>query len=215
MGLPSFPSNRLTESPGWRLQAKFAALAVGAALVGACQDFTVRFGPPNNLRLRDSKSVEACPAPPGATGAVCPDWATKVFPVLDGEANRCTNEACHSEGSPSKGLALFAGDAAKTYAAMAKYKNAAGRPYVVDAELGDPELPAYMLCNLTANPLVGSRMPLGEAMTAADLATIGDWVLCGMKEEGGTPLPSGAGGAGGSAPSATTGTGGTGGAGGA
>jgi hypothetical protein len=195
MGLPSFNPNRKTESARRSFQLG-GVLAL--ALVWACQDPTVRFGPPNNLRQRDSKSVEVCEPPPGATGATCPEWETEVFPLLDNETNRCTNEACHSEQSPSKGLALYKGDAAKTYAALAKYKNAAGRPYVADADMADPELPPYMLCNLSANPLVGSRMPLGEPMGADDLTMFGNWALCGMKEMGGTPVPSGAGGAGGS-----------------
>lgn len=194
MGSPSFQPNGKTHLRRPRLHW---ALGVVLAGLAACQDPTVRFGPPNNLRLRDSKSIAVCAAPLGATGAVCPEWETVVFPLLDGPANRCTNDACHSEGSPSKGLALYAGEPGKSYAALAKYKNAAGRPYVADVDTADATLPPYMLCNLTANPVVGARMPLGEPMSAADLTTLGDWALCGMKEKGGTPLPLGTGGAGG------------------
>lgn len=170
-------------------------LALGALV--ACEDDNVRFGPPNNLRPPGGGSV-ACPAPAGATGTVCPEWETEVFPMLE-EKSGCTNKACHSEDKPSGGLALVEGDAAKSYEALAAFKNAAGRPYVADAEKADPEAPPYMICNVTATPPVGPLMP-PSGMSDEDLVVLGNWALCGMKQKGGTPLEGSGGSGGGTQP---------------
>jgi len=129
-----------------------------------------------------------------------------VFPLFEGKLGSktyaCTEAACHGDaqkgGNPSKGLTLYPGNPKASYDALAAYKNLAGRPYVADsAALKQGDLPPYIICNITGDPLVGSRMPQAATVSDADLIIIGNWALCGMKEKGGTP-PSGAGGAGGS-----------------
>lgn len=193
MRLPLFSRRGQADRSSRRVRWLLLVGLVGAA---ACEEDQVRFGPPNNLRLRDSKSIDPCPNPPGATGETCPEWETEVFPILDSDKVGCTAIGCHSEESPSKGLALYKGDAAKSYEAMSKYVNAAGRPYLKDVDDQDPDKPPYLICNLTANPLVGSRMPLGDPMSKEDLVVLGNWALCGMKQAGGTPVMPGAGGGG-------------------
>ncbi len=197
---------RVTESTSKRARRVLVAGACLAAAAG-CSDGAVRFGPPDNLRIRDTKSANlACPPPKGSTGAPCPDWETVIFPLFDGKIGgktyACTETACHGDatkgGNPSKGLTLYPGNPKASYDALAAYKNLAGRPYVADgANLKPGDLPPYVICNLTADPLVGSRMPQGAPVSDADMITIGNWALCGMKEKGGTAGAGGGGGAGG------------------
>ncbi len=175
-----------------------ALVVVSLVAAAACDDDTVRFGPPNNLQFPDSGSAAVCKAPEGSTGETCPDWETVVFPLL--ESYGCTNSACHSETKASGDLALYEGDATKTYEALAAFTNGAGRPYVADSDAADPNAPPYMLCNLTASPPVGPLMPPG-GMMKEDLVIVGNWALCGMRLKGGTPVtPDGSGGGGGGGP---------------
>ncbi len=174
------------------------ALAAAVAAPAACDDGDVRFGPPGGLRVRTDDAVgssEPCPLPEGATGATCPEWADAVFPaIFASETYKCSADGCHGPGgTPSAGLTLYPDDADKTYDALAAYQNY-GRPYVSE---GEPAK-AYLLCNLTNSPDVslGTVMPPTALIEGEDLVLLGDWVACGMKKQGGTPV-TGTGGAGG------------------
>ena len=150
-----------------------------------------RFGPPNGLHepgMGDGGSGgRLCALPPGvdASGATCPDWTTEVFPLLD-QPYACTSDGCHGDINGSKGLTLVSGDGAATYAALAAYDNADGHPYIRPGGTDD----AYILCNVwnEAPRKLGSRMPIvqGEIplIQGDDLITIGNWVACGMPENG-------------------------------
>lgn len=194
MELASFAACRKTESA----RPLTVALLVAAAMpLGGCEEDDVRFGPPNNLRRERSGNFTPCPPPSPSPDAKCPDWATEVFPLLDGAAGRCTNESCHSATSPHAGLVLYAGEPDASYASLAAYEDANGRPYVGDGDTPEEGLDPYFLCNLTAAPLVGTRMPLGGAMPPDALVLMRDWVSCGMRGPGGAGPTAGANEAGG------------------
>lgn len=170
-----------------------AAFALSVAmLAGACLEGSVEFGPPNNLRLRGNASIEPCVLPEGADGSVCPDWETEVFPLLDEKYN-CALSGCHLGPNDPTGVNMVKGDHVATHAALTAFTNN-DRPYISETE---PEN-AYLLCNIdpAAPVLIGSFMPRGEVISPEDLIIIGNWVACGMKLSGGTPVDTGGGGAG-------------------
>lgn len=172
--------------------------AVGGLATLACNDPEVRFGRPGGLRVRGGlgggSAADTCPYPPGTdeTGATCPDWATEVYPLLDGPY-ACTKDGCHLPPGGEFNLNIPTGDPDGAYDALADYKNG-DRPYIGE----DLQSTAYILCNIwtATDSKIGSFMPLpGQGVTYiedADLTLIANWVACGMKREGG-----GTGGAGG------------------
>ncbi len=188
----------------------FVTLAAGIAC-SSCSDGNVRFGPPDNLRVRQKGGdvTAACPLPPTTKGMACPSWENDIFaamfdkPQSETHGLGCTNGSCHlatATSKPASPPALYAKDPQKSYESLKAYVNTdINRPYLSDAP--SAEHPPYMLCNLEGgDALLGQqKMPIGKTISDADLAIIGAWVCCGTKEKGGgvTCGGAGAGGAGG------------------
>jgi hypothetical protein len=146
-----------------------------------------------NLRDRDDDCpygeqlgprIEKAGCPPVQQKTDCagaPVWTTDVFPILDNAAGaRCTTESCHGGANPPK-IGLPAGDAAQSYSALTGYTSpAAGGAYYVDK--GDASK-SWILCNISGDKRLGSAMPIGAQVGAAELQTIQDWLSCGAKSE--------------------------------
>lgn len=105
-------------------------------------------------------------------------------------AARCAVPGCHGDtGTQSAGLVLSASVA---------YRNIVNVPSTQDStrKLVNPGLPdlSYLLCKVDSacSQIVGSHMPLGAPLSAADIATIRNWILDGATggPDGGTgPFP--------------------------
>lgn len=187
-----------------RLGLATALLALAATLGVGCLEDDVTYGPVGGLRIRGEVAPDPCALPAGLDGppAVCPDWATDVFPLLDGTYG-CTLDGCHAGPNDPTGVNMVPGDADASYDALAAFVRG-DRPYI--APNGQEE--AYLLCNIDQNAPVriGTLMPTTSPKIAGDdLITIAGWVACGMLKTGGTP------GVGGGGTGGATGTGGAGG----
>jgi hypothetical protein len=77
---------------------------------------------------------------------------------------------CHQAGAGSGGL-LMGADAATAYAAMVGVASSQGTSYV---EAGDAAS-SYMYAKITGTG-VGSTMPLGDALTPEQIATVEQWI---------------------------------------
>ncbi len=203
---------------GLAVAALLPTCTVGDAI---CTDHTVEedryddcpYGPPGGPQ---KQSASGCVVTFDKTNCT-KTFRDDVFPILVApnsgldSGGGCVLAACHGPAGTGAIAIVLPEDSTpdELYNLMAGYENAAGAPYI-DAD--NPE--AYFLCNLKATLGGGSAMPPTAGLTDSPsttlddnhLATIEEWVRCGMALDG---MGTGGGGVGGG------GMGGMGGAGGA
>ncbi|MFO0552172.1 MAG: hypothetical protein U0271_27545 [Polyangiaceae bacterium] len=186
-----------------------AALALASCSVGdaICTDKTVEedrnddcpYGPPGGPQRQQAERCEITFDDTNCTKT----WRDDVFPILvrayagQDSGGGCTLQACHGPNGTGRGDLVLPESPTpdELYAALEAKTNDAGDPYL---EAGNDH--AYFLCNLEAKIGGGSAMPPNAGLTDSpstptddnDLATIEEWVRCGMELDG-----SGTGGGGG------------------
>ena len=101
-----------------------------------------------------------------------PSFAREVQPIFD---DNCV--ACHQTGSAQQGLILEPG---KSFAAIVGVKSKeSASTLVVPGNAGQ----SYLLLKLEGNQQqaggTGAQMPLGDALTPAQIATVQQWIEAG------------------------------------
>jgi hypothetical protein len=180
--------------------AALLGLGSGSCSVGdaVCPDNTVEenrdddcpFGPPGGPQRKNATKCVVVLDDAGCTKTFRDD----VFPILTGavagrSGGGCSQPNCH--GPNTQGGAILPISAAPTpdelYATLAAFRNDAGDPYIEEGNAN-----AWFLCNLTGRVGGGNPMPPTAGLTDApnsteddqDLATVEEWVRCGMKLDG-------------------------------
>ncbi len=181
--------------------------ALGSVLAGApschsgdavCPDNTVEedrdddcpFGPPGGPQRQNSTK---CAFTLDAT-ACTKTFRDDVFPILvaplaDRSGGGCTLANCHGPNTQGGAVLLLpeASTPDQLYAALAAFKNDSG-----DAYIGADDPKAWFICNLRGVEGGGNAMPKPSGLTDSDkttaddqdLATVEEWVRCGMKLDG-------------------------------
>ncbi len=108
----------------------------------------------------------------GASGSC--DFAVDVQPIF---TTSCALGGCHAGATAQLGLDLGEGVA---YGALVGV-DSASLPGTLRVAPGDPAA-SLLLLKVGPNPPVGQRMPLGGALSAAQLATLEAWVTAGAPE---------------------------------
>lgn len=100
--------------------------------------------------------------------------ATQVQPIFTA---KCASAACHSGARPAQGLSLSS--AATSFAALVNVSSTE----CAANKLVAPTLPdqSYLVWKLqgTGPCFLGSQMPKGQPLAAADIATVRSWILAG------------------------------------
>lgn len=122
--------------------------------------------------------------PPPVCGASCPQgtsWTTDIEPVI---TNNCTG--CHASGQPP----MISGEAVADYRSLTNFvyesaMNPSMKPYIAGCS-AEPLSSSFAACNLNGpsgalegQPACGDAMPLGGSLSAAEIATITQWLECG------------------------------------
>lgn len=208
----------MTSSAGLALAAGMIVATVAAASCSVgdqvCTDQTVEedrdddcpYGPPGGPQR---KNAERCTV--AFDDANCTkSFRDDVYPILISNyaggrsGGGCTLAACHGDAGTGS-IAIVLPETStpdELYALLRGYTNDIGDPYL-DANNEH----AFMLCNVTAAIGGGSAMPPTSGLTDdpstpeddEDLATIQEWVRCGMQLDGSGEGGGGEGGGGGGA----------------
>jgi hypothetical protein len=100
--------------------------------------------------------------------------STQVQPIFTA---KCASAACHSGARPAQGLSLSS--AATSYAALVNVSST----QCAANKLVAPTLPdrSYLVWKLqgTGPCFLGSQIPKGQPLAAADIATVRSWILAG------------------------------------
>lgn len=91
---------------------------------------------------------------------------------------RCSFAGCHGGGAPAAGLRLEPAVAFDNLIGVASTQ----QPAMQRVAPGAPEA-SYLIAKLSPTPPVGSQMPLGGALTAAELALVRGWIAAGAPRE--------------------------------
>jgi hypothetical protein len=179
-------ANRPVMSLSSRLATLVAASTL-AALGAACdvgdqlcpegtnyneKDDDCPYGPPGGPK----REAVACGPAPARSGGDCTGvtWSATVFPILDNKVGAgCTNNGCH--GDIQNKVLLPPGDADAVYAALTAYRIPGVNSAYINA--ADPST-SWITCNLR-EPAIGTKMPLGLTIQAAEVQTIELWLGCG------------------------------------
>lgn len=108
----------------------------------------------------------------GSGGDGSCDFATKVQPIFTASC-----ASCHGGAAPQLGLDLGEGAA---YAALVGV-DSTSQPGTLRVAPGDPSA-SLLLLKVGPTPPVGARMPLGGALSDAEIATLEAWVAAGAPE---------------------------------
>lgn len=122
----------------------------------------------------------------GGDGGSC-DFAGDVQPIFTAS---CALGGCHAGATAQLGLDLGEGVA---YAALVGV-DSASQPGTLRVSPGDPAA-SLLLLKVGPTPPVGQRMPLGGALSAAEIATLEAWVAAGAPESATFSCAGGGGGA--------------------
>jgi len=106
----------------------------------------------------------------GAGDGSC-DFAADVQPIFTA---RCALGGCHDGATAQLGLDLGEGAAHAELVGV----DSASQPGTLRVAPGDPAA-SLLLLKLGPNPPVGARMPIGGALSAAEIAVIEAWVAAG------------------------------------
>lgn len=122
-------------------------------------------------------AVETCEAGACVGCGTGISFASDVQPIL---TRTCLGPACHGGMRPAGDLSLESG---RAYAAMVGVASSCsdGRLLVAPGDAGE----SYLVHKITNDRIcTGNRMPLGgTGLTAAEIATISDWVCGGARDD--------------------------------
>jgi hypothetical protein len=130
------------------------------------------------LALASSAVVLSCssdPAPLPKTSTKTASFKTDIVPIVQ---ETCALTACHSSKQSNLGIFL-AFDPAQIYTELKKTSpTAAGQQFVVP---GDPAK-SYVMVKLEGKQTMGTEMPPGEKLPAAQIELFRKWIADGAKD---------------------------------
>lgn len=119
----------------------------------------------------ESDGVQSTPVVVTVTSAAI-DFDTRIQPIF---TTSCGFSGCHGGANPKEGLSLEPGQAYDEIVNVPSTR----LPEWLLVKPGDPDASLLYVKIATDNPPIGSRMPLGGALSGPDIQAIRNWIAVG------------------------------------